>query len=193
MVRIAARPKDDPMRAPRENPPSVGRDLGQRARAEAKLRQSEAGFRSVFEHAPIGILLLGPDVRIQRANRALCAMLGYSEDELLGRVVTELLHPDDRPVSDRMRARVMAGEIDELAVERRALHRDGHVLWLQVRSSVQRSADRQVELIISQLLDVTEQRAEETKLRDSEVRLRTIFEKAPIGMALIAPAGTSCR
>jgi PAS domain S-box-containing protein len=116
-------------------------------------------------------------------------MLGYSEEELLGRVVTELLHPDDRDESNRMRDRVLAGEVDELAVERRALRRDGSVLLLQVRSSILRTADRQVELIITQLVDVTEQRAQERKLRDSEARLRTIFEKTPIGMALIAPPG----
>ncbi len=106
------------MRAPRDTPPSAGRDLSQRARAEEKLRRSEEAFRSVFEHAPIGILLLGPDLRVQRANRALCAMLGYSEDELLGRVATELIHPEDHAESNRMRDRVLAGDVDELAVER---------------------------------------------------------------------------
>ncbi len=176
------------MRTPRENP-AAGRDLGGRQRAEDKLRQSEEGFKSVFEHAPIGIILLGADVRIQRANRAICSMLGYSEEELLGRDAAELLHPDEHEASAAMRSRVLTGEVSEVAVERRALHRDGRVLWLQVRSSVQRTADGQVDLIISQLLDVTEQRHQEMELRDSEARFRTIFEKAPIGMALISPPG----
>ncbi len=71
---------------------------------------------------------------------------------------------------------MLAGDVDELAVERRALHRDGHVLWLQVRSSVQRTAEGQIDFIITQLLDVTEQRAQETKLRDSEARYRGLVE-----------------
>src|SRR5215831_16455130 len=82
--------------------------------AEERLRQSEERFRTVFDHAPIGILLLGADTRILRANRAICALLGYEEAELVGRIAAELLHPEDRPESDRMRARVQAGEVDHL-------------------------------------------------------------------------------
>jgi PAS domain S-box-containing protein len=61
---------------------------------------------------------------------------------------------------------------------------------MQVRSTVQRDADGRVAQIITQLLDVTERRAQEERLRENEARLRTIFEKAPIGMALIAPEGS---
>lgn len=177
------------MRTTRDSPPARGASDQSRDDAEERLRRSEARFRTVFDHAPIGILLLGPDVRILGANRALCAMLGYEESELLGRIVTELLHPEDLPESNRMRTRVDAGEVDTISVERRALRKDGQVLWLQVRSSVQREADGKVELIITQLVDVTAQRAQEVKLRESEARFRTIFESAPIGMALLAPEG----
>lgn len=177
------------MPATRDTPPSAGSDSPERLRAEERLRQSEERFRTVFDHAPIGILLLGPDTRILRANHALCALLGCEEPELIGRLAADLLHPDDRPESDRMRRRVVAGEVDQLAVERRALHKDGRVIWLQVRTTVHRNADREIELIITQLMDVTEHRIQERKLRESEARLRTIFEQAPIGIAVIAPAG----
>ncbi len=176
------------MRTPRETPPAA-REPATGVATEERLRRSEARFRDVFDHAPTGILLLGPDVRIVEANHAICAMLGYTEAEIVGRAVTELLHPDDRAVSDQTRARVLAGEIDDLTAERRAVCKDGRVITIQVRSTVQRAAGGGVEAIITHLVDVTEQRAGESRLRDSEARLRTIFEEAPIGMALIAPAG----
>lgn len=173
----------------RESAPAHGASKRGAADAEERLRRSEARFRTVFDHAPTGILLLGPDLRILGANRALCAMLGYEESELTGLVASELLHPEDLDESNRMRARVDAGEVDNLSVERRAIRKDGQVLCLQIRSSVQREADGNVELIITQLVDVTAQRAQEAKLRESEARFRTIFESAPIGMALLAPEG----
>ncbi len=177
------------MRTTRDSGPAPGGSDRRPDDAEEKLRRSEARFRTVFDHAPMGIFLLGPDVRIVGANRAICTMLGYEEAELLGRVVTELVHPDDRAESERMRVRVEAGEVDAVAVERRGIRKDGRAIWLQVRSSVQREADGRIDLVITQLVDVTAQRLQEAQLRESEARFRTIFESAPIGMALIAPAG----
>ena len=125
------------MRASRDTPSTVGADETERSRAEATLRGSEEGFRHAFEHAPMGILLLGPDVRIQRANRAICAMLGYAEEELLGRVVTELVHPADRGESERLHDRVHSGEVDEIAAERRAIRK---VISPRVTGQLQRRA-----------------------------------------------------
>ncbi|MCC6849033.1 MAG: PAS domain S-box protein [Deltaproteobacteria bacterium] len=147
-----------------------------RRRAEEKLRRSEEGLRRAFEHAPIGVLLLDGDTRIERANYAVCALLGYAEEELLGRPVADFIHPDDRPASDHMRARVLAGEIDEFATGRRALSRDGRVLTLEVRTSVQRAPDGSVDLIVTQIVDVTERKRAEDTLRDSEARYRSLVE-----------------
>ena len=177
------------MRSERDPRPAAGGNPSAEGGAEEKLRQSEERFRNVFDHAPIGILLLGSDIRIQRANRALCATLGYEEAEMLGRPVTDFLHADERAASDRLRTSVLAGAVDDISAERRAIRKDGHVVRLQVRSTVQRDAEGKVDIVISHLVDVTEQRAQEEKLRESEARLRTIFETAPIGMALIAPGG----
>ena len=177
------------MRTPRETSPPLGRDAGTGRGAEEKLRQSEERFQSVFDHAPVGMLLLDSNVRVLRANQAICRMLQYREDELIGRVVTELIHPADRPASDAMRDRVLAGEVDVLSAERRAIRKDGGELWLAVRSTVERRPDGGVEVIITHVVDVTEQRARDAKLRESEARLRAIFDTAPIGMALIGGPG----
>jgi len=176
------------MPASRQTSTSTARD-GAVGQVEAKLRQSEERFQSVFDHAPMGILLLDADVRIQRANRALCAMLQFPENELIGRVVTELIHPVDRSASAAMRTRIVAGEVDDLSVERRAIRKDGGQLWLEVRSTVERRVDGSVALIMTHVVDVTEKRARDEELRDSEARLRAIFETAPIGMALLTPGG----
>ena len=171
------------MRPPLDQPPAAGHDEEQ-----ARASRGEALFRNVFDHAPVGILVLAPDLQIVEANRALCAMIGYSEEEVVGRPVTDFVHRDDHPAVEETRTGVLAGRDDELTTERRALCKDGRLLTVRVQSSVVRARDRT--MIISQVLDVTEVRARERMLRDSEARLRTLFEEAPIGMALIAPEGT---
>ena len=72
------------------------RDLTDRRRAEAELREAQERFRSAFEHAPIGMALISIDGRLFRVNRALVQILGRGESELLASSMLDLSHPDDR-------------------------------------------------------------------------------------------------
>ena len=72
------------------------RDLTDRRRAEAELREAQERFRSAFEHAPIGMALISIDGRLFRVNRALVQILGRGESELLG-VVDARPQPPRRP------------------------------------------------------------------------------------------------
>jgi PAS domain S-box-containing protein len=62
---------------------TVARDITERTRTEALLRESEARFRTLLEGAGDGVELLDPEGRIVDANRATCQQLGFSKEELL--------------------------------------------------------------------------------------------------------------
>ena len=84
------------------------RDLTDRRRSEADLREAQERFRSAFEHAPIGMALVSLDGRLFRVNRALVGILGRSEHELLRASFDDLSHPErprDRPTVGRRAAR----------------------------------------------------------------------------------------
>src|SRR4029078_4608339 len=72
------------------------RDLTDRRRAEADLREAQERFRSAFEHAPIGMALISIDGRLFRVHRALVQILGRGAPVLLASSMLELCHPDDR-------------------------------------------------------------------------------------------------
>ena len=77
---------------------SVADSLAQfieRKRAEESLRESEDRFRRAFEDAPYGMCMTAADGRFMHVNAAFCAMLGYSEDELLAASWNRFTHPDD--------------------------------------------------------------------------------------------------
>jgi PAS domain-containing protein len=59
--------------------------------------------RVAFEEAPFGSVMSSPDGRIERVNHAICAMTGYGEDELLGTLLADLVHPDDRRAGEPRR------------------------------------------------------------------------------------------
>jgi PAS domain S-box-containing protein len=73
----------------------IVRDIGERVRAERKLREAEGRFREVFEHAQGGMCVSGLDVHLIQVNAAYCQIFGYSERELMETTWTQLIHPDD--------------------------------------------------------------------------------------------------
>ena len=135
---------------------SVDLDITAQKAAEAALRESEERFRLAFDNAPIGMALGQPDDHIQRVNRTLCAMLGYAEEELVGRTVPEITHPDDLDASIENHARLVAGEVDSFQMTKRYRHKDGHDIWSQLSVSAVRDRKGEVLYTIAQIQDVTE-------------------------------------
>ena len=100
-----------------------------RKRAEEALKESEERFRIAFEDAPVGVALVDLDGHRFRANRALCEMLGCSEQDLLGTDYLEHVHPEDREISTEHFHRTLEEGAGSYELERRYLHADGHVVW----------------------------------------------------------------
>ncbi len=70
-------------------------DVSERKRAQEALLQSEQRFRRAFESAAIGMALVDIDGRFLEVNDALCAIVGYTADELIQKTFQEITHPDD--------------------------------------------------------------------------------------------------
>jgi len=131
------------------------RDLTDRRRAEADLREAQERFRSAFEHAPIGMALVSLDGRLFRVNRALVGILGRSEPDLLRADLAGLSHPDDADAARRSIGGLLASEVPSDQHEQRFVHRDGHPVWMSVRTSLVRDVDGRPLYFVSQMEDIT--------------------------------------
>src|SRR5579871_725390 len=105
------------------------RDVSERKRTEEALRTSEQKFRKVFEEGPLGIALVNPDYRFAHVNSRFCELLGYSEEELRGRTVWDITHPEDIEADREQARRVFLGEIPHYIVEKRYITKGGEVTW----------------------------------------------------------------
>src|SRR6202022_3286542 len=78
---------------------------------------------------------------------------------------------------------------DRVQLERRFLHRDGHVVWFALTIAVVRDERGTLLYTLAQMQDITERKRAEQELRDREALLRGAFDDAPIGMALSGVSG----
>lgn len=153
-------------------------DISSRRELEARLKESEKRFFQAFRYAAIGMALVLPDGRWLQVNDALCAMLGYDEDELMTRAFQELTHPDDLAADLALVGKLLAGESLSYHMEKRYLHRDGHVVHAQLSVSLVRDEHGEPLYFISQVQDISERKAfEEALFRErelAEVTLKSI-------------------
>lgn len=153
-------------------------------------------WRLMLQHSPIGMTVVGLDGRLLLVNRALCDMLGYAEDELTRRGFQELTHTDDLDADLALLQDTLAGDIDSYRMRKRYLHAEGRIVWGDLSVALVRDAAGEPLHFISQILDVTEQRANEERLEaaTAEVErerqtLEAIFDTVNVGLLLIGPDG----
>ncbi len=137
----------------------------ERDQARAALAASEARYRSTFERASVGIAHVAPDGRWLRANDRLCAMLGYSAEELLEKTFAEVSHLEDLPLDATQWELLRRGEIQDYAVERRFRTKSGEVLYADVRLVREEDEAGQLRHLIGVLQDVTSRKRSEGALR----------------------------
>jgi diguanylate cyclase (GGDEF)-like protein/PAS domain S-box-containing protein len=137
----------------------------------------ERRLREIVRLAPIGIGIVDMAGHTVLTNGALSAMLGYSADEFATKTFDEFTHPGDIERNERLFARMVAGEIDAFDMDKRFIHRDGHVVWGRLQVSLLRDDSDGPAYAIGMVLDVTE----EKRLRDELERLA--FEDPLTGLA----------
>ncbi|MEA3201193.1 MAG: hypothetical protein QOE90_2621 [Thermoplasmata archaeon] len=113
------------------------RDVTQRKRAEETLRETQARLERAFADAPVGVVIVGPELRFLSANRAFCRMVGRSEEEMRALTFEDVTHEDDLPASREAVARLMAGE-ERAEIEKRYRAADGQVVRARTTLSMVR-------------------------------------------------------
>lgn len=141
------------------------RDVSEERRATTALRHAEERFRAVFEHAPIGMAIIGLDGRYHEINQALCDITGYSADELRQRTYRDLTHPDDVDAHRADVRRLVKGDVTTLQVEQRYLGPDGQPVWVLVSASVVNDDTGRPLYIISHVVDIDERKRREQQLQ----------------------------
>jgi len=155
---------------------TVINDITERRRAEEALKDAERKYRTLFEDSPDGVMLVDPGKgAIIEGNQALRQMLGFSKEELLRLVISDIETAETPAQTLAHIEKVKREGGDEF--ETRLRTRSGAMLYVFIRSRVLFIGSTMRFMTV--VRDITERKRTEHALSDSEERLRTIANNVP--------------
>jgi PAS domain S-box-containing protein len=129
-----------------------------------RLGESEERFRTMFEGAPTGTVLLDLRGRVASSNRAFEDLVGVRKSELSGRELTDLIPGDLRPELREL----LSGERERYGGQVRLVRSDGSDVWGQLAASLVLDAGRRPRFVIAMVEDLSERMQLEEQLRHSQ-------------------------
>jgi two-component system, cell cycle sensor histidine kinase and response regulator CckA len=171
---------------------ATARDITDQRLAEAALRESEARYRAIFEQAAVGVAEVDAETgRFIRINQRFCEIVGYSQEEMLTLNFQGLTHPDDLPTDVGFFHRCRAGEITEFSREKRYIHKDGRIVWINLQVKVPSAYPASRRTFVTVIEDITERRETDELLRKTladvlEANQRLNFQITRMPLAYIA-------
>jgi PAS domain S-box-containing protein len=120
------------------------------------LWDSEQRLSGIFRFAPIGISLFDLNGNITRVNDYALNMLGYTEEEILGKSFQSLTHPDDFSKGRDLFNQLISGRIDTYRYDKRYIRKDGSEWWADVSTSALKSESGKITAMIGVAIDIDE-------------------------------------
>lgn len=151
------------------------------AAVTAEEQASMQRFHAYFDHSIVGLAITSLEKGWLEVNDALCSALGYSRAELTRMTWMELTYPDDLAPDLVQFNRMLAGEIDSYAMDKRFVHRDGHVVHTRLAVSHVRKTDGSVDYVVAMVEDISEQKISSLALERSEKQLRFVLAGSALG------------
>ena len=154
----------------------VQHDVTESVISNKRIADSEREYRSTFENAAVGIAHVDLDGRLARVNRKFASIIGYTTEEVQQKTFQEITHANDLDKDLGQFAKLLRGEIDGYSMEKRYYHKDGHVVWVNLTTSMRRTATGDSDCCISLVEDITARIDTEKRLSESQAIITQVIE-----------------
>ena len=128
------------------------------------LAKNDKLFFNAFQFAAIGMALLAPDGKWLMVNKALCDLIGYSEEELLKLTFQDITHPDDLEEDLQYVKQMLSGDLETYQMEKRYFHKDKSTIYILLSVSLVRDKKASPLFFISQIQNITSRKLLEHEL-----------------------------
>jgi PAS domain S-box-containing protein len=140
------------------------RDITDRIRAEAALKESEWLYHSTFEGAPNGMAHMDLAGRYLKVNRRFCELLQYTPEELLQMTFRDITHPQDLLEDERAVKEALQGRVTRHRAEKRYIRKDGVVIWCVRTATAHYDANGCLKHCLVAVEDITEQKRAQERI-----------------------------
>ena len=156
---------------------TIIRDITDRKKAEAALKESEERFKLIFEASNVAESITLPTGEIN-VNRAFCDMFGYTESELKGKKWQDLTFPEEAEIDQKLIDSILRGEKNEARRIKRYIHKTGKTIIGDVSYALIRDDNKKPLHFITTIIDITERKRAEDELHENVVRLELAMNVA---------------
>jgi PAS domain S-box-containing protein len=157
---------------------------------EDAIRESEAKYRAMVETSPDLIWEIDIKGRFTYLSPNALEMLGYPPRDLIGKTFFSLVPREVIPYARDLLENHVKNGVGVVTFEVKALHGDGHLMDLEIRSVPMRDVAGQVWGFRGITRDITEQKRSGARIRESEEMFRSLVQESTDGITLISEEGT---
>lgn len=142
----------------------AAQDISERKNIELQLIESEMRSRSTFDQSPVGSAIIGLDKRFIKCNEAFCNFLGYTDDELQGKTISDITYPEDVELGMQDIKQMIEGKKEPATLQKRYVRKNGTITWGEVTISLGRDRDNKPICFLPIIQDINERKLAESRL-----------------------------
>jgi PAS domain S-box-containing protein len=147
--------------------------------AKKKADENELKFRLMYENTSVGIALISLDYEITGANNAYCDMLGYSENELIGKKLPDITHPEIIDKNIELQLKLKQGLIPSFQLEKAFIHKNGQTVYGLLTATLIKNTSNEPSYFLGNVQDITSIKRTQELLKTSEEKFRKAFYTSP--------------
>lgn len=161
-------------------------DIHERKQADQRSRENEKRFREIFDQAAVGITRVDLDGMLIDCNQKFSDLLGFTREELIGKPMRDITHPDDYGSGAQYRSQLASGSGGSRTSEKRLIRKDGTPLWVRRTMSTACDAAGRPQYVISMVEDITDK-------KELEQHHKETFDQAAVGIVHTSADGRYLR
>jgi two-component system CheB/CheR fusion protein len=158
---------------------ATGNDITNETFLADELQKLNIKYEQTFKAAQVGIAHVGLDGSWLDVNEYLSQLLGYSKEELLHLTLQDITHPDDLELDLEYVNQLLEGELNTYHMEKRYLHKNGRILWINLSVILIRDDLDEPQYFISIIQDISQIKMLMFELESKKSEFENIIRFAP--------------